>query len=88
MLKLGLCGYNVVYILVSGNIKVAVLPAGRGNKNIQLVIKNCAPFINWISKINNTQRDNAKEIDVVMLMHNLIEYGNNHSKTLRSLWQY
>ena len=40
------------------------------------------------SEINNTQIDNAKYIDVVMPMYNLIEYSDNHSETSESLWQY
>ena len=40
------------------------------------------------SEINNTQMDNAKYIDVVMPMYNLIEYIDNHSETSESLWQY
>ena len=32
--------------------------------------------------------DNAQEIDIVMPMHNLIEYSDNYSKTSGSLWQY
>ena len=32
--------------------------------------------------------DNAKDIDIVMLMYNLIEYTDNYSKTSGSLWQY
>ena len=39
-------------------------------------------------EINNTQIDNAREIDVVMSMYNLIEYGHVYSKTSSSLWQY
>ena len=30
--------------------------------------------------MNNTQIDNARYIDVIMPMYNLIEYGNNYSK--------
>ena len=41
-----------------------------------------------ISEINNTKLDNAKYIDVVMPMYNLIEYSDNYSKTSGSLWQY
>ena len=37
---------------------------------------------------NNTQKDNAKEIDIVMPMYNLINYSDNYSKTSWSLWQY
>ena len=52
------------------------------------VFKNCAPFTNCISEISNTQVDNAKDIDIVMPMYNLIEYSDNYSKISRSLWQY
>ena len=53
-----------------------------------MVFNNCVPFINCISEINNTQVDNAKDIDIVMPMYNLIEYSDNYAKTTRSLWQY
>ena len=55
------------------------------NNHKELVFKNCAPFTDCISEINNTQIDNAKDIDLVMLMYNLMEYGNNCSKTSGSL---
>ena len=55
-------------------------------KNV--IFKNCALFTDCISKINNTRVDNAKDIDIVMPMYNLIEYSNNYSKTCGSLWQY
>ena len=51
-----------------------------------ILIKNCAPFTICISEINNTQVDNAKDIDIVMPMSNLIEYNDNYSKTSGSLW--
>ena len=54
----------------------------------KVIFKNCAPFTNSISKINNIQIDNAEYINVVMLMYNLIEYSDNYSKTSESLWQY
>ena len=38
--------------------------------------------------LNNTQIDNAKDLDVLMPMYNLIEYSDNYSKTSASLWQY
>ena len=41
-----------------------------------------------MSDINNTQIDNAKDVDAVMLMYNLIEYSDNCLKTTTSLWQY
>ena len=60
MLRSSLCDYSDTYILVSGTITVTELAAGRGNNGIQLVFKNCAPFTNCVSEINNTERDNAK----------------------------
>ena len=80
MLRSSLCDYSDSYILVSGTITVAALAAGRENNNIKVVIKNCAPFTNCISEINNTQIDNTKDIDVVMTMYNLREYSDNYSK--------
>ena len=88
MLRSSLCDYSDSYILVSGTITVAALTAGGRSNNIQVVFKNCAPFTNCISKVKNTQIDNAKDIDVVMLMYNLIEYSDNYSKISGSLWQY
>ena len=41
-----------------------------------------------MSEINNTQVDDAKDIDIVMPMYNLIEYSDNYAKTSGSLWQY
>ena len=77
-------------ILIKGNISVnntgtATAPT---NKNKNVIFKNCAPFTNCISKINNTQIDNAEYIDLVMSMYNLIEYSDNYSKTSGSLWRY
>ena len=53
-----------------------------------MIFKNWAPFTRCISKINNTEIDNAQYIDIVMPMYNLIEYSDNYSKTSGSLWQY
>ena len=87
MLGSSLCDYSHAYILVSGTITVAVLEAGGGNNNIQLVFKNCALINDCISEISNTQIDNAKYIDVIKQIYNLIEYSDNYSKTSGSLWQ-
>ena len=57
-------------------------------KNIGVAFKNCASFINYIAEINNAQEDNAKDIDIVIPMYNLIEYSDNYSKTSGSLCQY
>ena len=91
MLKSSLCDYSDAYILVKGTITVnntAAQGAAANNTNKKVIFKNCAPFTNCISEINNTQIDNAKDIDIVMPMYNLIEYSDNYAKTTGSLWQY
>ena len=91
MLKSSLCDYSDAYILVKGTITVnntAAQGAAANNTNKKVIFKNCTPFTNCISEINNTQIDNAKDIDIVMPMYNLIEYSDNYAKTTGSLWQY
>ena len=90
MLKASLCDYSDAYILVKGTISVndTAAAAVANNDNKKVIFKNCAPFTKCISEINNTQVDNAKDIDIVMPMYNLIEYSDNYAKTSGILWQY
>ena len=76
MLRSRLCDYSDVYIFVSATITVPNTAAAGADPNNRknIIIKNCAPFINCTSEINNTQRDNARDIDIVKPMYNLIEY--------------
>ena len=89
MLRSSLCDYSDAYILVKGNISVnnTVTVAAPNNTNKKVIFKNCSPFTNCISKINNTQIVNAEYIDIVIPMYNLIEYGDNCLKTSGTLWQ-
>ena len=93
MLRSYLCDYTDAYILVNRTITIT----GAGNddaakrldeRNKGVIFKNCAPLTKCISRINNTDVDNAQDIDIVMPMYNLVEYSNNYSKTSESLWQY
>ena len=79
MLRSNLCDYADAYILVKGTITIT----GAGDddaakrlheRNKGVIFKNCAPFTKCINRINNTEIDNAKDIDIVMPMYNLIEY--------------
>ena len=45
-------------------------------------------MIDCISKINNKEIDHENEIDVVMAMHNLTDYGDNYWETSGSSWHY
>ena len=77
MLRSNLCGYVDSYILVKGARNDD--GARRGDeRNKGVVFKNCAPSMRCISRIINTDADNAQDIDIVMLMHNLIEYSDNY----------
>ena len=93
MLKSRLCDYSDAYILVKGTITFtgaadhyASKRAGERNKGI--ISKTFALFINCKSEISNTDIYNAKDIDTVMPMYNLIEYSDSYSKTPASLWLY
>ena len=91
MLRFSLCDYSDAYILVKENTaanNTVGVAADPNNKDKKVIFKNCAPFANCISKINNTQIDNAENIDMVMPMYNLIECRDNYSNTSGSLWQY
>ena len=90
MKRSDLCDYSDAYILVSRT--TTITGAGdddnakrREERNRKVIFKNCAPFTNCISSINNIQVDNAEYIDVVMPMYNLIKYSDNYSKTSGSL---
>ena len=71
--------------MLEQEIKVNARQADERDKGS--AFKNCSPFTNCISEINNTQVDNAKDIDIVMPMYNLIEYSDKYPKTTESLWQ-
>ena len=57
-------------------------------KDKQVLVKNYVPFADCINKTDNRQVDNTKDVEVVTLICNLIEYRKNYSKTLGCLWQY
>ena len=93
MLRSNLCDYADSYILVKGTITITGDGDNAGERQADerdkgVTFKNCAPFTKCLSRINNTDIDNAHDFNIVMPMHNSIEYSNNYSKTSGSLWQY
>ena len=91
MLRSDLCDYSDAYILVEGKITVRKGRNNNDNNNAydnKLAFKNNAPFIYGISKINDKLIENAEDLDVVMLMHNLLEHSKNYRKTTGSLFNY
>ena len=92
MSKSSLRSYSDAYILVKetrtivgGGYTTAAIAADRNNK--QVGFKNSALFTNCISKINNSEKDNAEGLDIVMPMYNLLEYSNYYTKKA-CLWKY
>ena len=85
MLRSSLCDNSDAYILIKGTITITRDAQKVDERNKGVMFRNCVPFTNCISEINNTQVDNAKDLYVVMTMYNLIKYPNNYSKTSGSL---
>ena len=82
-----MCDFTDAYVVVNGNITLGgENDASKRNKSV--AFKNNSPFIHYISRINCVQIDNAEDLDVVMSMCNLTEYGKNYRKITDSLWNY
>ena len=82
MLRSDLCDYADAYILVSGTITVAGNNP-RDRQNRPVILKNNAPFISCITKINGELIEDAKDLDIVMPIYNLLEYSKNYKKNCR-----
>ena len=87
MLRSDLCNYSDAYVWVKGKITVTD-PNNNANFNRRLTLKNNAPFISCISKINGELVENAEDLHIVIPMYNLLEYSKNYEKTSGSLFNY
>ena len=88
MLRSDLCDFSGSYIAVKGIVTVSADERDRDEMNRQVILKNNAPFISCISKINGVLVENAEDLGIVLPMYNLLEYSKNYSKTSTSLWNY
>ena len=88
MLRSDLCDFNDAYIVATGIVTISANERDRNKINRQVILKNNAPFISCISKINGAFVENAEDLDIVMPMYNLLEYNKNYLKTSGSLWNY
>ena len=82
-LESSLCDYSDAYILVKENITVT-----GGNVNTKVAFKNCAPFKECRTEINETFVDETEHINIAVSMYNLTECSDNYSDTSGSLWQF
>ena len=94
MLRSDLCDYSDAYILVKG--KITVTAPGINNdadnigdkRNRPVILKNNAPFVSCITRINGELIEDADDLDIVMPMSNLLEYSKNYRRTIGSLYNY
>ena len=94
MLRSNLCNYSDAYILAKGTITVTAPGVNndadniRDKRNRPLILKNNAPFVSCITRINGELIEDADDLDIVMSMYNLLEYSKNYRKTIGSLYNY
>ena len=94
MLRSNLCDYSDAYILVKGTITVTAPGVNnnanntRDKRNRPLILKNNAPFVSCITRINGELIEDANDLDIVIPMYNLLEYSKNYRKTIGSLYNY
>ena len=81
-----LCDFNDTYIVVTGKITVANPGNDINVYNRNVALKNSAPFINCILKINNQLIEDAQ--DLLMPVFNLLYCSKNFRKTTGSFWNY
>ena len=87
MLRLSLCNYSDAYILLEGTITITGNNP-RDRQNRPLMLKNNAPFVSFITRINGELIEDADDLDIAMPMYNLLEYSKNYRKTIGSLYNY
>ena len=73
--KSNICDYYDACILLRGNVTVTTFPEA------QVAFKGCTPFTKCITKTDATTIDVAEDLDLVMPMYNLVEFGSNYSET-------
>ena len=94
MLKSNLCDYSDAYILVKCTITVTAPGVENNADNIRdkrnrpSILKNNAPFVSCITRINGELIEDADDLDIVIPMYNLLEYSKNYGKTIGSLYNY
>ena len=83
VIKPNLCDYSDAYILVTGNITTT-----GGNADTRVVFKNCAPFTRCVTHIHDEHVETAENLDIIIPMHNLLEYSDNYADSSKSLWKF
>ena len=72
MLRSDLCDYSDAYIVVKRIVNVSADERDKDKMNRQVILKNNAPFISCVSKINDVLVENAEDLYIVIPMYNLL----------------
>ena len=94
LFRSNLCDYSDAYILAQGAITVTAPGVNNNANNIRdkrnrpVILKNNAPFVSCITRINGELIEDADDLDIVVSMYNLLEYSKNYRKTIGSLYNY
>ena len=79
MLRSNLCDYSEAYILVKGAVIVTTPGVNNNANNIRdkrnrpLILKNNAPFVSCITRINGELIEDSDDLDMAMPMYTLLE---------------
>ena len=76
MSRADLCDFSDAYIVMKGTIAATTPDNAKRDKSV--AFENNAPFIKYVSKINNVLIENVEDLDAVMPMYNLLEYSKNY----------
>ena len=82
MLKSNLCDYNYARVLVNDDVTMI------GDNGTQVAFKICATFIKFTTKIDGTIIVDARDLDLITSMYNLLEYSSNYFNMTGNLWFY
>ena len=74
--------------LIGNKIADKITSASKKSQNEEIQSNEVNDEIPKERYIQDNAIDNAKDIDIVMSIYNLIEYSNNYARTTGSLWQY
>ena len=83
VLKSNPCDFNDAFILVRSDII-----STAHNIATALAFINCTPFTKFITKIDGTTIDDAKDLELAMVIYNLIEFSPKYSEAIGSSWVY
>ena len=72
--------------IINNQPNQVILRTIAGDIIARVAFKSFALFIKRITKINGTTIDDAKDLDLVMPIYNLLEYSSYYSDMTDSFW--